>query len=285
MIIDNNSSGKDCLLKESIQHVRRILGDELNGIVVKRAVLGLFFTGVKLSCGHGGLSFTPIKEIPEAVCCPSSARAMPLSGKLTGRPVEDYLKDIFSGNILKRALGIATLNALSTYCWDKMPEKPYDIVMGVDAFDEIIIPPKTKTVVIGALAPMLKKLIRDECDFTVLEMDPSTLKQKELEHYAPATEADIYVPAADTLIITGVTILNDTLPDILHYAKKGAEILVTGPTASMLPDAFFDSGVTIMGGIIVTKPDELLDIIAEAGSGYHFFGKSAERLIIKKKSS
>lgn len=51
----------------------------------------------------------------------------------------------------------------------------------------------------------------------------------------------------------------------------------------MIPNSFFSRGVTTLGGIIVTKPDEVLDIISEGGSGYHFFGKSAERLIIKKK--
>ena len=37
------------------------------------------------------------------------------------------------------------------------------------------------------------------------------------------------------------------------------------------------------GGIIVTKAGELLDIISEGGSGYHFFGKYAERSVIKRK--
>ena len=41
-------------------------------------------------------------------------------------------------------------------------------------------------------------------------------------------------------------------------------------------------GITSLGGITVTKPDELLDILSEAGSGYHFYGKSAERIIIEK---
>ncbi|MEG2174323.1 MAG: DUF4213 domain-containing protein, partial [Oscillospiraceae bacterium] len=80
---------------------------------MERAVLGLFFTGVKLNDGHGGLCFTPIKEIPEAVCCPSSAKAMPLSGKLAGRPVLHYLADLNCENILRKTLGIAVLNALS----------------------------------------------------------------------------------------------------------------------------------------------------------------------------
>ena len=80
-----------------------------------------------------------------------------------------------------------------------------------------------------------------------------------------------------------MTILNNTLPGLLQMAKPGAEILITGPTASMLPEAFFARGVTMLGGIQVTKPDELLNIIIEGGSGYHFFGRYAERTVIRKK--
>lgn len=39
----------------------------------------------------------------------------------------------------------------------------------------------------------------------------------------------------------------------------------------------------MLGGIHVTKADELLDIISEGGSGYHFFGKYADRTVIVKK--
>ena len=65
--------------------------------------------------------------------------------------------------------------------------------------------------------------------------------------------------------------------------QESADILVTGPTAGMIPDAFFKRCVTVMGGIFVTKPDELLDVISEGSSGYHFFGKSAERTVIYNK--
>lgn len=272
----------DQLLRESIEQVKAVLGDELKFITVERAVLGLFFSGVKLNCGSGGLCFTPIKEIPQAVCCPSSARAMPLSGSLNGRKATEYLDDIFTSNILRKALGIAALNALSAYCLERIPKKDYEISMGSDVFDELDTAKYQKTVVVGALIPMLKKLLLAGSDFKVLEMDPSTLKPAELEHYAPAGEAGVHVPEADLLVITGVTVLNDTLPEILSCAKEGAEVIVTGPTASMLPAPFFKRGVTKMAGIIVTKPDELLDTISEGGSGYHFFGKSAERAVMHR---
>lgn len=86
------------------------------------------------------------------------------------------------------------------------------------------------------------------------------------------------------LVITGTTLLNNTLEPLLATAKPGGAIVVVGPTASMLPDAFFRRGVTMLGGDIVTDPDVLLDTIAEGGSGYHFFGKSAEKTNIFRES-
>ena len=74
------------ILRETLAAIPEILGTELNSITVERAVIGLFFTGVKLSNGIAGACATPIKTIPEAVCCPSSAMAMPFPGKLRGRP-------------------------------------------------------------------------------------------------------------------------------------------------------------------------------------------------------
>lgn len=273
----------DELLKDTVEIVLEKLNEEIDDIVVERAVFGLFFSGVKISTSHGGLCFTPVKDMPEAVCCPSSAMVMPLSGKLSNIPVKQYLDDIFCDNILRRTLGIATLNALSNLIWEKEGENTkYKPIMSRDAFDEIDVEKYEKTVVVGALIPMLKKLIASGRDFTILEQDPRTLKDREMKFYAPSQDAHKYVPDADLLVITGVTVLNGTLSCLLEMANPNAEILVTGPTASMIPDVFFDKGVTMTGGIIVTNADELLDIISEAGSGYHFFGKSAERAVIKK---
>jgi uncharacterized protein (DUF4213/DUF364 family) len=269
------------IIEETCAQIRGILGANLEKITVERPVFGLFFSGVKLSDGSGGLCFTPVKELPEAVCCPSSAKAMPLSGKLRGRSVLAYLDDLDNPNVLRKTLAIAALNALSSSC-EKCVKPDYEVLCGHDAFDDVTIPPGGKTVVVGALVPMLKKLIAADADFTVLEMDSRTLKGRELEHYAPGGDAPDHVPLADLLVITGVTILNDTLPGLLELAKPGAEILVTGPTASMLPEAFFKRGVTMLGGVRVTKPDEALDLIAEGGSGYHLFGKSAERVVISR---
>jgi uncharacterized protein (DUF4213/DUF364 family) len=62
-------------------------------------------------------------------------------------------------------------------------------------------------------------------------------------------------------------------------------IAVIGPTASLLPEALFQRGVRGVGGGWVQKPDELLDILADGGSGYHFFDDLAARIVIENKGS
>ena len=70
-------TARKTILRETLAAIPEILGPDLDGLTVERAVIGLFFTGVKLSNGIAGACATPIKTIPEAVCCPTSAMAMP----------------------------------------------------------------------------------------------------------------------------------------------------------------------------------------------------------------
>ncbi len=267
------------ILDESVQTVRELLGDDLEAISVERASLGLFFSGVKLSTGEAGLCFTPVKEIPDAVCCPSSGQAMPMSGRLGGRSASAYLDDVSSDNLLKKTLGIATLNALSLRLTQLGLAPGFEV--GGDAFDEVPIRPGDKAVVIGALVPALKRFARLGVDYTVLELDSRTLKGSELEHFATADRYAEFLPEADVVIITGVTLINDTLPELLRYVKPGAQVSLAGPTVSMLPDPLFRRGVTMVGGVVVTDPDRCLDLISEGGSGYHLFGKCAEKTLVR----
>lgn len=274
---------KDDILQEGLDEIITILGEEeLETITIERAAVGLFFTGVKLSNGFGGVSYTPIKSIPEAVCCPSSAASMPIPGEIKGAKVTKYLKDIHSKSPIRKSFAIAILNALSHTCWHVDPPKDYVIKKGLDPIDVIEIPTGDLVVVIGALSPYLRVFKKNKQPFIVLELDPETLKPDELPFFRPADEAPEVIPQADVLIATGTTLINDTIHSLLALCKKEAQIVVVGPTSSMLPTPFFKRGVDVLGGVMVTKPDELLDVISEGGSGYHFFGKSAEKIIIQR---
>lgn len=272
----------DGILAETIDIVRQRLGERLDGITVERAAVGLFFTGVKLSTGHGGSSATPIKEIPEAVCCPSSTMAMPFPGKLRGRRAAGLLDEAVKSTGIRRALGIAVLNALAHAARDTGSSASDGELLEGDAFDAARIRPDEKVVVVGAFTPFLRALRRMGADHLVLEKDPSTLKPHEMPYFREAHLAPEVVPPADVLLITGTTVINDTLDGLLALAKPSARIVVVGPTVTLIPDAFFRRGCTILGGVVIDEPDAFLDIIAEGGSGYHFFSKSARKVVLRR---
>lgn len=272
------------ILKETIAELRSYLGDDFAGLTIERVVIGIFFTGVKLSNGVGGLCFTPIKEIPEAVCCPSSLRALPWSGKFRGRPVRVFLEALFDKSPMKRSIGIAVINALSATCWEQEPPTDYSLERGHDALETVDIPDEGDVVVIGALVPILQRLKKRNKPYSVIEMDPRTLKPDEMPFWVPVERTSEVVKKADLLVITGTSLLFHSLEPILAAVKPGAQIVIVGPTASMLPKAFFRRGVAVLGGDLVTRSDDLLDILSEGGSGYHFFGKSADRIIIRNEN-
>jgi uncharacterized protein len=266
--------------RETIATIGDILGAERDRIVVGRAVIGLFFTGVKLDCGNAGACATPLWSIPEAVCCPSSAMAMPFPGKLQGRRANDLAQEALSGHGIRRAVGIAAVNALADHCWQRRPCPGVELCPGVDAFDATEIRHGDKVVVVGAFVPFLKELKRRGQPFLVLEQDPATLKPEELPFFRPAAEAGEVVPEADVVLITGSTLVNNTLEDLLALARPEARVTVVGPTVGMLPDAFLARGADVLGCVRITAPDAFLDLLAEGGSGYHFFGRSAQKLVL-----
>ena len=278
-------SENSTILGDTITMIGRILGSELDEITVERAVVGLFFTGVRLSNGTAGTSATPIKSIPEAVCCPSSAMAMPFPGRLRGRAAADLAREALSGHGIRRTVGIATVNALADYCWQRRPHPQVELRHGVDAFDATEIRSNDRVVVVGAFVPFLKELKRRGQAFLVLEQDPATLKADELPFFRPAEQAAEILPNADVVLITGSTLVSNTLEHLLVLARPDARVTVVGPTVGMLPDAFLARGANVLGCVRITEPDPFLDLLVEGGSGYHFFGRSAQKLVLMSRAA
>jgi uncharacterized protein (DUF4213/DUF364 family) len=245
-------------------------------------VIGLFFTGVKLSNGQGGVCYTPVKEIPEAVCCPSSAGRIFNPVKTDQIKAQDLISDFPSQEPIKTAVAIATLNALSATCWAHGLKGTYEIQKNVDAQDAVRMPEGSSVAVVGALVPTLRVLKARGGTWWVIEKDPITLKENEKAHFVSTEKSEEIIRRADILIITGATLVTHTLEKILQTAGSNAEVAVMGPTAGFLPEPLFERGVSVVGGVWVKEPDRLLDVLAAGGSGYHFFDTLADRIVIEK---
>jgi hypothetical protein len=147
------------ILNETIAAIEAILDRDLDAITVERAVVGLFFTGVKLTDGRGttvaGSCATPRDAVPGDVCCPVTARAAGYQ-RLAGQPAAELIRGALGDNGLRRGIGIATLNALAELAWMRRPCPGIELRSGADAFEATEIGPGDRIVLVGAFIPFLK---------------------------------------------------------------------------------------------------------------------------------
>ncbi|MFL5288507.1 MAG: Rossmann-like domain-containing protein [Rhodopila sp.] len=272
----------DLILHEAIVELHDRFGAGLDAIRVSRAVVGLYFTGMALDCGTAGACHTPLKTAVHETCCPMGAQVMPFPGTLRGRPTTELLEYAQSPNLTARAIGIATMNALAELCWQRRPHPGVDLRSRLDAFDAAAIRPEEHVVLVGAFIPFLRALKQMHQPYTVLELSTAMLKPEELPHYRPAADAAGVIPRGDVVLLTGSTLLTNTLDDLLRMCRPDARVVVVGPTVGLLPEPLLRRGVDMIGGIRVVVPDTFLDVLAEGGSGAHFFERSAERVVLER---
>ncbi len=259
--------------------IRERMVGRLASLAIEEFRVGIFFTGVRLESGHAGVAFTPIGEIPEAVCCPSSAARMPDAGKLARKSIDELIAYAMSPNLIKSAIGVALLNALSHYLFENALAGHYDIHHGQDGLDHMEISPLDTVCLVGAFTPYIRRFKTSGSRFFIIEKSPKALKPDEMKYYRPPTELPHVVSESDVVIITGAAIVNHTIDTLLNHTKPGSRVGIIGPTASMVPDVYFREGVDVMAGVRIMDPKLMLRIVGEGGSGYHLSSACAEKVV------
>lgn len=266
------------VIADTLAMVREKSPVPLEEIWVEDLVIGVFFTGVKLSTGHAGCAFTPIGEVPEAVCCPTSAARMPSAGNLDGKPASEIVHYSFDPNVLKSAIGISTLNGLSQLVIESEDEKDYQVVTGEDGFDLLNIQPHETVSLVGAFGPYIKRLKAMGNPFFIIEKNPLALRPEEIKYFKPDSEMKTAIDHSQVVIITGTAIVNHTIDSVLSWISNEKRTAIIGPTASLLPDAFFTRGVKVMAGVRILNSDRMLKILRQGGSAYHLLRECSEKI-------
>ncbi|OGP73871.1 MAG: hypothetical protein A2V86_00640 [Deltaproteobacteria bacterium RBG_16_49_23] len=270
------------VIAETIDIIKEKAPAPLQDVRVDDLVIGIFFTGIKLSTGHGGCAFTPIGEIPEAVCCPTSAARMPHAGNLEGRPVSEMLPYALDHNVLKTAIGVAALNALSQWIVESGKERDYELLKGKDGFDLLDIQPYETVSLIGAFPPYIKRLKAMGNPFFIIEKNRQTLRPDEMKYFKPESEMKTALEKSQVVISTGTTIVNHTFDPILSLITHGKRMAIIGPTASMLPHAFFNRGAHVLAGVNILDPERMIKILKQGGSAYHLLKECSQKIAFVK---
>lgn len=260
------------IVNEILSSLQDMIPD-IDRITVGKVILGLGYTGVRLSTGHVGICFTFQTEISPR-CCQVNKRA----GKLAGSKAMEMANMARSWDLSESVVGFATVNALSSIAIARN-EGMYFISKG-NIFDEITFKKSDVVVFVGRIDPLVKRIQGKVNEIYILERD---LMRREIG-ILPDTACEEVLPKASVAILTGTTLVNGTIDRLIELSKEARETAVVGASASVLPDPLFKRGVTIVGGIKVLDPNKLLQIVAEGG-GTQQLKAAAEFINLRSKRS
>lgn len=282
MQADNTDSPENfdmkLIFEEVLKKCCRILGQPAHKIYIDDLIFGQYLTVVQLSLGTLGFALTQYKNA--AFLSRSQRKFGPFTPNNTvGRSLEALFSEKKGDSPRFDTLKLAAANAVSAAAKHFIN---YRVKSDTDPYDLIKIQPDMQVSLVGAFSSYIKKLSNTGCRLKVLELDEKALQAKDKKYFAPADQADWLLPKSDIVIITASALANNTIIHLLKLCRPDAGVIITGPSAGLLPDVLFDRGVDIVGSLRVHKPKEVKRVVREGGTGYHLFRYGAEKVSILK---
>ncbi|MHA1239036.1 MAG: Rossmann-like domain-containing protein [Candidatus Odinarchaeia archaeon] len=252
------------MIKSLVNYLRNELAGILDEVKVEKIHVGPVYTGVKLTTGDGGVAYTPVHELTD--CC----LEIPEAGEIAGNPAAQIMRKAESQNLVEAAIGVATLNALSQLAFKTNPEK-YKCT-DIDVLD--LIQPGDKVVLVGYFKPLVPQILKKTGNVHVLEK--REIRDTNVKVY-PSHKAPQVIPSADIVLVSGSTLINKTVNQIIKLSQNARETVLLGPTASTVPQPWFKKGVTAVMGVKITDAETMLKVVSEGGGTQRLLSKCAEK--------
>jgi uncharacterized protein (DUF4213/DUF364 family) len=246
---------KKRVVEETLNKIKTLLPD-IDNVVVDQVVMGLGYTGVKLSSGHSGLCYTFQSDIAQTT---HHCQVTDLAGTLMGMHALKMAEKAKSWELRESILGFATLNALSQIIIERNPEN-YTVLNG-DLLDYIKLKKSDVVVLVGNIRPFVEPIRAKAKKLYILERTPTMRDENSL----PDTACDQILPIADVILITGTAIVNGTIDHLLELSTNAREVAIVGASASIIPDILFERGATIVGCVKIVDSSKMMQVVSEGG--------------------
>lgn len=269
------------LVEKWISNLRQLLNDQ--ELFVHDVRVGVFYSGAQVSSGHAGVAFTP-RGVNDTVCCPSTAASAPPAGRMLGRRAWELAEFALAESPLRRAIGVATLNALSALAFERYGVPGGKAQPGRDALQAAGIAADDRVAMVGAFAPFIKALKGKVATLRIIDSHPNALKPDERQFWVSREETAETLRHASVVIISGAALVEGGIDFILESSLLARRRVMAGPTAPLWAPPFFESGVNVLGGIQVRDPALLLTIASQGGSGY-FFNDAADKISLVREDA
>lgn len=254
------------ILDEAEAVLRELYGASLDSLTIERLVVGVFFVGVKLSNGRGGVAYTP----PEIVR--NAGRRILKGGSPMVRGLE--VDTVLRGDMINpfaKVIRLATLNALSAslfehdrYCLDGRDD--------LSAMGSLFR--RRQVCMVGAIIPLLKRLRHLEpAGVTIIDRKQETQAEAEAAYgtFVSTEQTAEALARCETAVFTGAAVANGSIEELIALVPRDAAIAVVGPSAGFVPEPLFRRKVALVGTAMVVDIDRALELLAEGGGGYRLF--------------
>lgn len=238
----------------------------LEGRTVKDLVIGLALIGVELDNEDIGVSYTLTEHLPPG--CSAFSFAQDIIGK-DATEVAKLAK--YGEDDAQRGVGMAVLTAASR------DQDLVDVDTLKSTFGIEILP--TDTVgMIGFIPSIANVFFEKAKDLIIFDIAVSQYGKK-VENVYPMSDQAKLLPKCDIVILTGTTMINQTIDDLLKMCSNAREIIMVGSSTPMYPEAFKDTNVKVLAGSWWSNDNkkELFKTISIAGGISHI-----SKFMIKK---
>jgi uncharacterized protein (DUF4213/DUF364 family) len=209
--------------------------------------LGLGYSCVELDDGGMGVAWTPDQR--QASSCTHLRRA----GNLLGLSAGESLSWLASDNMLERAVGLATFNALNSGINRDFVDDEAVSLLNLQAGEHVVM--------VGHFAPLVDRIKKTGCRLEIVELNSSTPGITMLN----AKQGLAALAQCDAAIITATSIINKTIDDLFAALQRNRAAILLGPSTPLCPEAFSDTRITQLSGAKVTHPEELKAVISQGG--------------------
>lgn len=227
--------------------VKRILEwSVIDELVIRDLCISYPYTYAIVEGGHKsiGVALTPLIELSDIEVW----RPPRIDFNST---VREAVEKLTSTHMFERALALAVVNAVSQYVIEEEIDK---LVCSSSVCDVVGIIERSKAetiAVVGNMSPLVRKLREKGYRVIVFERDRES---RVGGVYSDCLEQRL-LPEADAVVITGATILNDTLDNIIAYARPSSIKVMVGATAQTHPSLLEGVGLDYISSCHSRNPD------------------------------
>lgn len=223
--------------------LREMAQDAAQSHHVKAVRFGRHATAVLLDNGSMGLAMH-FGEFED------SARRNELVSAFEGRAAADAVALLGSLQTIENSLGVACANALAPaggqerfgHFLEALDLRPDDVVGMIGNFRTLV----------------------DRVRAQVQKLHVFELIEEEQDGILPACREIDVLPACTVVVITGSTLVNHTLADLLPLCRGAREVMLAGPSTILLPEAYRNTPITWIAGARVQDAPVVLSLVEEA---------------------